>query len=79
MVMENFILSYLSAAFPNWETEVCTLPNKNKLSSRAIVLLLKECELSACQILGSEARFEQMSICRAPRSWSPVKMKSDVV
>ena len=68
MVMESFILYYLSAAFPNWEMEVCMLSNKNKLCSRAIMLLLKECELFACQILGSKARFEQMSICTAPLS-----------
>lgn len=65
MVMENFILCYLSAAFPNWETEVCTLPNKNKLSSRAIVLLLKECELSACQIL-SKCQFAEPLGAGAP-------------
>lgn len=47
MVMENFILYYLSAAFPNRDMEVCILSNKNKLCSRAIVLLLKECELFA--------------------------------
>lgn len=79
MVMENFILYYLSAAFPNWEMEVCTLSNKNKLCSRAIMLLLKECELSACQVLGSKARFEQTSTRTTPLSWSAIKMKSDVV
>lgn len=46
VVMEKFILYYLSAAFPNWEMEASPLSNKNKLCSRAIMLLLKECELS---------------------------------
>lgn len=47
----NFILYHLSTAFPNWGIEACITSNKNKLCSKALVLLLRVCNPSACWIL----------------------------